>query len=121
MEICDTSIIVLVFSTQGGCGVACVQLWVGIGSLPVWGGNLESCLLNLCVVLVSLQSKLKEGNVYYYYSLTIIWLLAMVMERIKIVHDKKGRQISGNFDHHVDMAVQCGVHCPIEHIPGFTR
>jgi hypothetical protein len=35
--------------------------------------------------------------------------------------DEKCRQISGNFDHHADAAVQCGVHCPMEHIQGFTK
>jgi hypothetical protein len=34
-----------------------------------------------------------------------------------------GRQQNqaGNFDHHANAKVQCGGHCPIEHIPGFTR
>jgi hypothetical protein len=31
------------------------------------------------------------------------------------------RLIAGNFDHHADVAVQCGAHCPMEHIQGFTR
>ncbi len=34
---------------------------------------------------------------------------------------QKCRESAGDFDHHADMAVQCGVHCLMEHIPGFTR
>jgi hypothetical protein len=34
---------------------------------------------------------------------------------------KKYTSNTGNFDHHADAAVQCRVHCPMEHIPGFTR
>jgi hypothetical protein len=34
---------------------------------------------------------------------------------------EKCRQITGNFDHHADAVVQCGAHCPMEHIQGFTR
>jgi hypothetical protein len=30
-------------------------------------------------------------------------------------------EIAGDFDHRVDTAVQCGVHCPMEHILSFTR
>jgi hypothetical protein len=39
----------------------------------------------------------------------------------KITNDKKCREIAGNFDHHADAAVQCKMHCPTEHILGFTR
>jgi hypothetical protein len=28
---------------------------------------------------------------------------------------------AGNFDCHADVAMQCGAHCPMEHIRGFTR
>jgi hypothetical protein len=38
-----------------------------------------------------------------------------------IGNKRKCRQIAGNFNHHADAAVQCGVHRPIEHIQGFTR
>jgi hypothetical protein len=34
---------------------------------------------------------------------------------------KKRRNIAGNFDHHGDVSVQSGVHCPMKHIKGFTR
>jgi hypothetical protein len=39
----------------------------------------------------------------------------------EINNDKKCRQIACNFDCHADTALQCGVHCPMEHIQGFTR
>jgi hypothetical protein len=35
--------------------------------------------------------------------------------------NEKCRQIAVDFDHHTDAAVQCGAHCPMEHIQGFTR
>ena len=31
------------------------------------------------------------------------------------------RRIAGDFDCHADVAVRCGAHCPMEHIPGFNR
>jgi hypothetical protein len=34
---------------------------------------------------------------------------------------KKYTYFAGNFDCHGDAAVQCRAHCPMEHIPGFTR
>ena len=40
---------------------------------------------------------------------------------IKIDNNKKCRQITGKFDHHVDMAVRCKVHHSMKYIPGFTR
>jgi hypothetical protein len=43
------------------------------------------------------------------------------MRKQIIGNDEKCRQIAGNFDHHADAAVQCGVHRPMEHIQGFTR
>jgi hypothetical protein len=39
----------------------------------------------------------------------------------EINDSKKCRKIAGNFDGHADAAVQCVMHCPMEHIPGFTR
>ena len=36
----------------------------------------------------------------------------------KINDDEKSRQITDNFNHHVDVAVPCGVHRPMEHILG---
>jgi hypothetical protein len=45
----------------------------------------------------------------------------MVVSNNEINDTKKFRQIAGNFDGHADAAVQCGMHCPMEHIPGFTR
>ena len=38
----------------------------------------------------------------------------------QIGDNKKCRQITGNFDCHTDAVVQHGVHCPIEHVQGFT-
>jgi len=42
---------------------------------------------------------------------------------IKIDNDdnEQCRQIAGNFDHHVDVVIRCGTHCPLEHTPSFTR
>jgi hypothetical protein len=34
---------------------------------------------------------------------------------------QKNREIAGCFDGHADVAVRCGAHCPMEHIPGFIR
>ena len=45
----------------------------------------------------------------------------MVVGTNKINDDKKCRLISGDFDHHADVVVQCGAYCPIEHILGFPR
>ena len=39
----------------------------------------------------------------------------------RIDDNKKCRQIAGNFDCYPGAAVQCGVHCPMEHIQGFTQ
>jgi hypothetical protein len=39
----------------------------------------------------------------------------------QINDNEKHRQIAGNFDCHADVVVRCGVHRPMEHIPGFTR
>ncbi len=39
----------------------------------------------------------------------------------QIDDNKKCRRITGDFDCHTDAAVQCGAHCPIEHVQGFTR
>jgi hypothetical protein len=36
--------------------------------------------------------------------------------------NEKCRRIARNFDcHHADVAVQCGAHCPMEHILGITQ
>jgi hypothetical protein len=53
--------------------------------------------------------------------LTIAWLLSMVVGTIEINNDKKCKQITGNFDHHADAAIQFGEHCTMEHIQGFSR
>jgi hypothetical protein len=45
----------------------------------------------------------------------------MVMGNYGIDDDKKYTSNNGDFDHHADVAVQCGAHCPMEHILGFTR
>jgi hypothetical protein len=45
----------------------------------------------------------------------------MVVGTIDINDDKKCRPIAGNFDHHADVAVQCGAQRPLEHIQSFTR
>jgi hypothetical protein len=50
-----------------------------------------------------------------------MWSLSTVVGTSKINKDKKCRQIAGTFYHHADAAVQCGAHCQMEHIPGFTR
>ena len=39
----------------------------------------------------------------------------------RIDGNKTCRRIAGNFDCHGNAAVQSRVHCPIEHIQGFTR
>jgi hypothetical protein len=53
--------------------------------------------------------------------MTITWFLSMVVGDNGIDNNKKCRESAGYFDHHADAAVQCGAHCPMEHIPGFTR
>jgi hypothetical protein len=45
----------------------------------------------------------------------------MVVGDNGIKNDKKCRESPGDFDHHADAAVQWGAHCPMEHIPGFSR
>ncbi len=45
----------------------------------------------------------------------------MVVGDNGIDDDEKCRESAGDFDNHADVAVRCGVHCPMEHIPGFTR
>jgi hypothetical protein len=39
----------------------------------------------------------------------------------KLTMQKKYTYFTSNFDHHADAVVQCGAHCPMEHIPGFTQ
>ena len=50
-----------------------------------------------------------------------IWFLAMVIGDVKINNSKKYTSNAGNFDCHADVAVRCGLNCPMDHIPGFTR
>jgi len=45
----------------------------------------------------------------------------MVLANNKINGVKKCRQITGNFDCHADVTIRCWVHCPMEHIQGFTQ
>jgi hypothetical protein len=45
----------------------------------------------------------------------------MVVANNEIDGDKKYTSNAGNFDGHVDTAVQCGVHCPMERIRGFMQ
>ncbi len=53
--------------------------------------------------------------------MTITWALSTVVGDNGIDDDKKCRESASNFDHHADAAVQCGVHCLMEHILDFTR
>jgi hypothetical protein len=39
----------------------------------------------------------------------------------EIDDNKKSMSNAGEFDCHVDLALQCGAHRPMEHITGFTR
>jgi len=48
-------------------------------------------------------------------------LFSYVGGQQRIGDNKKCRRIAGDFDCHADVAVRCGAHCPMEHIPGFTR
>ncbi len=45
----------------------------------------------------------------------------MVVGNNGIDDKEKCRESAGDFDHYADAAVQCRVHRPMEHIPGFTR
>jgi hypothetical protein len=45
----------------------------------------------------------------------------MVVANNKINGDKKYTSNAGNFDGHADMAVQCGVHRPMDCIRGFMQ
>jgi hypothetical protein len=53
--------------------------------------------------------------------MTITWALSTIVGNNGIDDNKKCRESAGDIDHHEDAAVQCGVHCLIEHILGFTR
>jgi hypothetical protein len=53
--------------------------------------------------------------------MTITWSLSRVVQIIQIDDDQKCRQIAGGFNHHADVVVQYGAHCPMEHIYNFTR
>ena len=52
--------------------------------------------------------------------LTITWSLAYMMCKQQIEDNGKYRQIAGNFDCHVDAAVRCRAHHPMDYILGFT-
>jgi hypothetical protein len=45
----------------------------------------------------------------------------MVAANNKIDGNQKYKSNAGNFDGHVDMALQRGVHRPMEHIHGFMQ
>jgi hypothetical protein len=53
--------------------------------------------------------------------MAITWALSTVVGDNGIDKDKKCRESAGDFDNHADAVVQCGAHCPMEHITGFTR
>jgi hypothetical protein len=53
--------------------------------------------------------------------MTITWSLSMAGGDNGIDDNKKSRESASEFDHHVDAAVRCGVHRPMDHIPGFPR
>jgi hypothetical protein len=55
------------------------------------------------------------------FMLTITWFLSMIVGTIKINNHKKCKQITCDFDHHVDVVIQFGAHCTMEHIQGFSR
>ena len=55
--------------------------------------------------------------------MTVIWPLATVVCK-QIIDDNVEIHLifhAGSFDDRVYAAVQCGVHCQMEHTPGFTR
>jgi hypothetical protein len=58
---------------------------------------------------------------WFCFILTITLSLVMVVANNEINNNEKCRQISGNFNHHVDATLQCGAHHPMEHIQDFTR
>jgi hypothetical protein len=45
----------------------------------------------------------------------------MVVANNKIDDDEKYTSNAGDFDRHADVAVQCGVHRPMERICGFMQ
>jgi len=49
------------------------------------------------------------------------WLRAIIMGGNKINNTKTKTSNAGNFDCHAYVAVRCGAHRPMKHIPGFTR
>jgi hypothetical protein len=53
--------------------------------------------------------------------MTITWSLSTVVADNGIDDDEKCRESAGDFDHHADAVVRCGVHRQMEHILGFTR
>jgi hypothetical protein len=58
---------------------------------------------------------------WFMFMLTITPSLSTVVGMIKIDGNIKCKQIAGNIDHHADTVVQCGAHCLMENIQGFTR
>jgi hypothetical protein len=59
--------------------------------------------------------------IWFMFMLTITWSLSTDVGMIKIDDNENCRHIAGNFDHHVDAVVGCGVHHPMDHIQSFTR
>jgi hypothetical protein len=53
--------------------------------------------------------------------MAVTWSLATLMGDNKINDAKRCRKIAGSFDHHGDVLVQSGAHCPMKHIKGFKR
>ncbi len=53
--------------------------------------------------------------------MTITWALSTVVGDNGINNNKKCRESAGDFDHHADAVVQCGVHRPVDHVSGYTR
>jgi hypothetical protein len=53
--------------------------------------------------------------------MTITWSLSTVVGDKGIDGNEKCKVTAGDFDHHADVAVRCGVHRPMEHILDFTR
>jgi hypothetical protein len=53
--------------------------------------------------------------------MTITWSLSTIVGDNGTDDSKKCREIAGDFNHHGDAAIQCGAHCPMKHILGFTR
>jgi hypothetical protein len=52
---------------------------------------------------------------------TITWYLAYGCGQQQNEQDKKYTSNAGDFDHHVDVVMRCGVHCTMENISIFIR